>query len=188
VSAGGANRLARAFAAFDAANAEDPRGRELPYAERMTARLDAFAPDAPEHVRLAARAQHIRRWEIPRSSSPMDRAGYHQWRTRLYVHHAAVAGAILRDVGYSDELVARVGDLLRKRRLKSDPDVQLLEDVVCLVFLEHELTGFAATQEHEKVVDILRRTWAKMSPRGQQAALALDLPPEARALVAEALQ
>jgi hypothetical protein len=182
------NRLTLAFARFDAANAEDPRGRELPYAERMTARLDAFAPDAPEPVRLAARAQHIRRWDIPRDTFPMDRAGYHQWRTRLQEHHASVAGAILRDVGYPSEMVERVGDLLRKRRLRTDPDAQLLEDVVCLVFLDHELTGFAATQPRDKVVDILRRTWAKMSPRGQQAALSLDLPPEAKALVAEALR
>ncbi len=180
--------LERALAAFDAANAEDPRGRELSYAQRMTARLDAFAPDAPEPVRLAARAQHIRRWDIPRDTYPMDRAGYHAWRTRLQVHHAAVAGAILRDVGYGEATVARVGDLLRKRHLKTDPDAQLLEDVACLVFLERELADFAAGQERTKVVDILRRTWAKMSPRGREAALALDLPAPARALVAEALR
>jgi hypothetical protein len=191
------DRFARAIARFDAANAEDPNRvvvldelvpKELVYAERMTARLAAFAPEASEVVRLAARAQHIRRWEIPRDEYPRDRAGYHRWRTRLAEHHAAVAAAILRDVGHDDAVIERVADLIRKRHLKTDPEAQVIEDVACLVFLEHHLVDFAAGQPADKVVEILRRTWtAKMSPRARDAALALPLAPEARALVEAAL-
>lgn len=185
-------RLRSAFDRFDAANSLDPKKTDgvpdaLLYAHRMTQRLDSFAPGAPEAVRLAARCQHIRRWEIPRSTYPMTRAGYHQWRTRLAAFHAEVAGQILTEVGYDATSVARVQALLRKERLKHDPDTQLLEDVICLVFLEHYLTDFARGHEEGKVLTILRRTWGKMSQRGRQAALELPLTPEARALVHKAL-
>ena len=185
-------RFKSAVERFDAANSLDPNGTDgvpdaLRYARRMTERLSGFAPDAPEAVRLAARCQHIRRWEIPRGTYPMTRAGYHQWRTRLGAFHAEVAGEILRGVGYEEATVLRVQSLLRKERLKQDPDTQLLEDVICLVFLEHYFADFAAEHEEEKLRTILRRTWGKMSERGRESALALPLPEEARALVEKAL-
>jgi Domain of unknown function (DUF4202) len=157
------------------------------YARRMTKWLGKLYPDASEALRLAARSQHIRRWEIPRNSFPMDRAGYHRWRTTLYTFHADVAEKILREVGYDDATIGRVRSLLRKERLKADPDVQALEDVICLVFLENYFADFAPKHDEEKVIVILRRTWAKMSEKGHAAALALELPKAARRLVERAL-
>ena len=180
------------MARFDRANAEDPNletvdgashPKELLYARRMSDALERFAPDASEVVRLAVRCQHIRRWTVPRDSYPDGRDGYRRWRTDLGRFHAETAGGILREVGYDDATVGRVRALLRKERLKADPEVQLLEDVVCLVFLRHYLAPFAARHEEEKVVGILRKTWPKMSERGRSAALGLELAPELRALV-----
>ena len=133
------DRFQKAVERFDAANREDPnrevaegveQAKELLYARRMSACLDRFGPDAPEPVRLAARCQHIRRWTIPRTDYPEGRNGYRRWRTDLAWFHASTAAAILREVGYDDTTVARVEALLRKERLKTDPDVQLLEDVI----------------------------------------------------------
>ena len=189
------SRLQQAFERFDAANADDPRSesvdgvaqpKELVYAQRMTERLDRFAPDASVPLRLAARCQHIRRWIIPRMDYPSGRAGYRQWRTELSGYHAQTAAGILRDVGYNEATVARVETLLRKEGLKTDPEVQSLEDVVCLVFLEHYLGDFASEHEDAKLVDILRKTWRKMSNRGRAEALMIDLPPDLRALVGKA--
>jgi len=177
-----------AIARFDAANAEDPDGEELVYAQRMSEWLEKFAPGASESLRLAARSQHIRRWEIPRNRYPMDRAGYHRWRNELAAFHAKTAGEILRGVGYDDATVGRVQSLLKKERLKEDPEAQLLEDVICLVFLEHYLPEFAAKHEEEKVIGILRKTWRKMSERGHDVAMKLPLDTESRILVEEALR
>lgn len=190
------DRFRRAVERFDAANGEDPnreladgaeQPKELVYARRMTARLDRFHPDAPEEVRLAARSQHIRRWTIPRADYPAGREGYRRWRTDLGRFHADTAAAILRDVGYGDDVVARVGSLLRKERLKADPDVQLLEDVICLVFVEHYLAGFAPKHDEETLAGVLRKTWRKMSEDGRRAALALDLPENVRSVVERAV-
>ena len=190
------DRFRRAVERFDEANAEDPnreradgveQPKELVYARRMTARLDRFRPDAPEAVRLAARCQHIRRWIIPRTDYAAGREGYRRWRTDLARFHADTAAAILRDVGYGDDVVARVGSLLRQERLKADPDVQLLEDVICLVFIEHYLAGFAPKHDEETLAGVLRKTWRKMSEDGRRAALALDLPANVRAVVERAV-
>ncbi len=190
------DRFRRAVERFDAANAEDPnrervdgagQPKELVYARRMTARLDRFRPDAPEAVRLAARCQHIRRWTIPRTDYPAGRGGYRRWRTDLARFHASTAAAILRDVGYGGHVVARVESLLRKERLKADPDVQLLEDVICLVFIEHYLAGFAAKHDEDTLAGVLRKTWRKMSEDGHRAALALALPADLRSLVERAV-
>ena len=191
-----AARFEQAVARFDRANADDPNDervdgvdtpKELAYARRMSERLVRLAPDASEPLRLAARSQHIRRWTIPRTEFPEGRDGYRTWRTRLAAFHAETAGAILRDVGYESAVVARVESLLRKERLKADPDAQTLEDVACLVFLEHEAARFASRQEEAKLVEILRKTWRKMSERGRAAALESKLPPEVRALVERAV-
>ena len=190
------SRRIRAFERFDQINATDPRAedvedgrepKELVYSRRMTERLDGFSPDASEALRLAARAQHIARWKIPRSEYAEGRAGYRQWRTRLMQHHADIARDILSEVGYSPETIDRVVLMLRKQRLKRDPEVQTLEDVVCLVFLEHYFDDFARDHPEEKLVGILRKTWAKMSERGRATALGLALSERASRLVARAI-
>lgn len=184
-------RFVLATARFDAANAEDPnrdiaggleRPRELLYAERLTAMLARYAPEASEALRLAARCQHIQRWKIPRADYPMTRPGYHQWRTRLRGFHADLAGGILREAGYDEAMIARVRSLIRKEALKTDPEAQALEDVVDLVFLESYLEDFVAKHpdyDEAKFVDILRKTATKMSARGRDAALTLIAPPPA---------
>ena len=180
-------RFAAALARIDAANAEDPNSKELLYGRRMTAWLERLEPEASEALRLAVRAQHIRRWTIPRSRYPMDLAGYKQWRTTLAQFHAETVAGILRETGYDEATIRRVESLVRKERLKLDPEAQLLEDVACLVFLESYFTPFARQHDEEKLAGILRKTWKKMSPRGQQAALGLAWEPELRALVERAL-
>ena len=190
------SRLQTALDRIDAANARDPNqvpfeGSQVPsewlYGRRMSDWQQKLYPTADEPLRLAARAQHIRRWHIPRDHYPMDRAGYHRWRTTLYSFHAENAAAILRDVGYDEETVDRVRFLLRKERLKADPDTQALEDIICLVFLENYFAEFAPKHDEQKMIGILRRTWAKMSPVGREAALKLQLSPAAADLVARAL-
>jgi hypothetical protein len=189
-------RFLKAIDRIDAANAEDPNrdvwdGEQVPaallYGQRMTKWLDKLYPDASEPLQLAARAQHIRRWEVPRDSYPRDRIGYLKWRTYLYGHHADITEQILREVGYDDKTIAKVRSLLKKERIKTDPDGQALEDVICLCFLENYFAEFAPKHEEEKVVNILRKTWTKMSPTGHAAALKLQMPPEARRLVEKAL-
>jgi hypothetical protein len=185
---GKSSKFRSAIERFDAANAEDPDGEELIYAQRMSEWLEKLVPDASEALRLAARSQHIRRWEIPRNRYPMDRAGYHRWRNELAAFHAKVAAEILRDVGYDDATVGRVQSLLKKERLKEDPEAQLLEDVICLVFLQHYFPDFARKHDEEKLIGILRKTWRKMSERGHQAALKLPLGDDERKLIEKALQ
>jgi hypothetical protein len=189
-------RFEAAIERFDAANAEDPNvephdrraiPKELLYARRMSDALERIEPAASEAVRLAVRSQHIRRWEIPRSNYPKDRDGYRRWRTELGRFHAETASRILREVGYDEATIERVGSLLRKERLKTDPDCQLLEDVICLVFLEHYSSAFIKEHDEEKLINIFRRTWKKMSPRGQEAAMQLDLNPRVRELIGKAL-
>ena len=128
----------------------------------MTDWLEKLYPQASEALHLAARAQHIRRWEVPRSGYPMDRAGYHRWRTGLYKFHADAAGEILIDAGYDAATIDRVRSMLQKQRLKTDAETQALEDVICVVFLENYFAEFAARHDDEKVIVILRRTWAKI--------------------------
>ena len=178
-------RFERAIERFDAANAEDPnsgsvagqaRPKELLYAERLTAMLGRFAPEASEALRLAARCQHIQRWKIPRSDYPMTRAGYHQWRARLRDFHADFAASILSAVGYDDTMTGRVRSLIRKEGLKVDPEAQALEDVVALVFFESYLDEFVdrhGDYDETKFTDILSRTAKKMSARGREAALTM---------------
>jgi hypothetical protein len=177
---------------FDAANSQDPTllagvPAELLYARHMTDWLKRLYPEAGEALQLAARAQHIRRWMIPRSKYPMTRAGYHQWRTTLYSFHADEAAKILQEVGYDDAIIARVRSLLKKEKLKADPETQALEDVACLVFLENYFAEFALKHDEQKVIGILRRTWKKMSAHSHAAAMTLPLPPEAQQLIAKAL-
>jgi len=181
-----AARFNAAMQQFDEANAQDPSGEALRYAKRMSEWLVQLAPDASEPLRLAARSQHLCRWSIPRDSYPMTRAGYHRWRSAAAEFHAQKAGEILRDVGYEPAVIQRVQSLLRKENLKSDADMQMLEDVICLVFLENYFSDFAQRHDEAKLLTILRRTWAKMSPRGQAAAMALPLSHPDRELILKA--
>jgi hypothetical protein len=181
-------RFQEAISRFDAANAQDPRGVELLYAQRLSAWVERLRPDASEELRLAARAQHILRWEIPRASYPQDRIGYLKWREDLKQFHAVKAGEILRAVGYPDETVARVQDLIRKRNFPRDAEGRILEDALCLIFLE---TQFAETTEktgEEKMISILQKTWKKMTPQAHAVALTLPMNDAQRALIAKALQ
>ncbi len=190
------NRLAKALEAVDAANAQDPKrgpgedveqAGELVYGRRMSRTLARLYPGASEHLQIAARGQHIERWTSPRDAYPAGREGYLRWRNDLKRFHARRVGEIMAQAGYAPEDAERVESLIRKHRLKRDPEAQALEDVVCIVFLEDHFAEFAAKHEDAKVVDILRKTWPKMSPHGQAAALELDLPARARALVETAL-
>lgn len=191
------SRFDDAIAAIDAVHTEDPTietvgdrraPAELLYAERMSARLALLAPDASEALRLAARAQHLARFRVPRSSQPDGRAGYLKWRTEQQRAHAALARELLARAGYDDATQARVQGLIAKKDLGRDPDAQHLEDCACLVFLEHYLEAFAANETEDDVVAILQKTWTrKMSETGRAHALTLPLSPRARALVTRAL-
>ncbi len=192
---------ARAIGLFDAANAEDPhmetadgqsRPKELLYAERMSGMLARFAPDASEAVKLAVRAQHIRRWKIPRKDYPMTPQGYQHWRTTLYKFHAETAGKLMREAGYDEEMMERVEKIVGKRGLKVNPETQTMEDVVDLVFIEHYLADFAAQHpeyDEAKWLDILRKTWRKMSDAGHAFALSgkLGLPEHLAPLIVKAV-
>lgn len=191
-------RFEKAVAAFQAIHREDPRTLTGPegeephsslYHRRLAHWVDELRPDAPEALRLAAWCQHLRRWALPRSEYPEGLSGYKRWRSELARRHASDAEEVLRGEGYGDETVARVRALLIKKGLRVDADVQTLEDAICLTFLENEYADFAAKHPDEKVVDILAKTWKKMSPQGHEAALALApaLEPRLRALVEEAV-
>ncbi len=192
------DRFERAIQSIDQANGEDPnselvdglaRPKELVYGERMLKWVEQLDPQAPEALRLAARSQHIRRWEIPRSDYPMDRKGYLRWRTTLYTFHADRASELLRAAGYDDETIERVRTLLQKRNLRTDTDVQTLEDAAALVFLDHHLDDFLSRDDIKegKAIVIIRTTWKKMTERGHAAASALVLSPESTALLKKAL-
>jgi hypothetical protein len=177
----------KALAAIDAAHALDPNKitsadttipYELHYAQKCTAYLEKRAPHAPEHLRLAIRAQHFRRWEIPRSSYPMTKPGYHSWRTFLKKRQAELVSAICLEAGYDAAFAERVGALIRKEDLRKDEETQVLEDVACLVFLDDQFEQFEKEHDEEKIVGILRKTWGKMTERGHE--LALEIPMEGR--------
>lgn len=188
--------FAAAMAAIDAANSRDPKserhdGEELPaallYGRRMSCWLRRLYPDASEALQLAVRCQHIERWTRPRKDYPEGRVGYLTWRRDLKDFHARRAGEILAHVGCPEAVIARVQSLVRKERIKQDPEAQALEDTACLVFLAHEFGAFAETQDRDKIKSILQKTWRKMSERGHEAALTLPLAESAKALVIEAL-
>jgi tRNAThr (cytosine32-N3)-methyltransferase len=176
--------------AADPARAPDGRAAELVYAERMEAWVGRLGPDASPLLRLAARCQHLERWSVPRASFPLDKPGYHAWRRSLYTKQAERARALLLEAGVPAAEAADVATWVSKTGLKTNAGTQALEDAACLVFLENEIGAFAAQHAEyprEKFVEILRKTWRKMSPGAQQAALALELPPAIAGLVREAL-
>lgn len=183
-------RFDNTIAAIDAINSQDPNKitingtqypKELLYSKRLTEMLHRYQPNASEALQLAARAQHIERWVMPRSDYPMTKPGYMQWRGKLKLYHAKVAEHIMRENGYSDEMVLTVTSLIKKENLKSSTEAQTLEDVIVLAFLEHDLEAFVEKYKdypEKKFIDILRKSYKKMSLKGQQAALSLITIPE----------
>ena len=196
------NLYQAAIAEFDKANSEDPNketveGKEYPkellYAHRMTEMQERYAPEASEAVKLAVRAQHIQRWKSPRSDFTMDRQGYLQWRTGLYKFHAETASNLMKKVGYDYEMADRVYAIISKKGLKINPETQLMEDVVDLVFIEHYMAGFAnkhAEYDEAKWIEIIKKTWQKMSPCAHEFALAgkITLPEVLLPLILKAIK
>lgn len=188
----------RALERIDLAHKDDPNTievnnetvpYELHYAQKMTKYLERLNPTASDLLRLAIRAQHLRRWETPRASYPATKIGYHSWRGALQRTQAALVEKICLESGYDAEDAARVGAMVRKADLrKGDPDTQTLEDVACLVFLDDQFDKFEKDiGDEEKILDILRKTWGKMSEAGRAEALKLDLSERGSALVSKAL-
>lgn len=193
---GGMTALDRARQLVDQAHAADParttdaRPAELVYADRMERWVARLVPDASSLLRLAARCQHLERWTTPRATFPDGKVGYLSWRRSLYVKQAERARELLLAAGVSADEAADVATWVSKTGLKTNPGTQALEDAAVLVFLENEIAGFAAQHgeyPREKFIDILRKTWRKLSPAGQHAALGLDLPPAIADLVRDAL-
>ncbi len=190
-------RLRQAFTSFDQANAKDPnkiivsgaeRPKEQVFAERLTDVVQELNPNASEPLLLASRCQHICRWEIPRNTQPMGRAGYLKWRTGLKKFHAEVSGKILQEVGYPEDIIQKVQALNEKKNLQKDPDCQTLEDALCIVFLRYQFDDLIENTEHDKMISIVRKTWAKMSPSGHNLALNINFSPAGQKMIAEALQ
>ncbi len=190
-------RFQAAIRRFDEENARDPntqrvdgkaQPRELVYAQWLTAWVSRLKPDASEELRLAARCQHLCRWMIPRDSYPMTRAGYLRWREELKKFHAQKAGEILRETGYPEAVIERVHSLVLKENLSTDFETQVLEDALCLVFLEHQLPELAAKTSEEKVVNALQKSWTKMSASGRAEALKLSYGAREKALIERALK
>ncbi len=172
-----------ASAWIDAENAQDPNSeiyqynsypKELLYSNRMFERLMDFYPNASEEIQIAAKAQHICRWKMPRESFPMDRVGYLKWREDLKKFHAQTTAEILEKAGYSPIFIDRVSFLIEKKLLKKDIETQLLEDVICLVFLEYYFDDFAQKHDREKMKNIILKTWNKMSIKGHEEALKIN--------------
>lgn len=181
------SHLQNAFNAFDAINAQDPHDQELLYAQRLTdwvLKLEAQPSDA---LLLASRCQHLKRWEIPRSSFPEGRVGYLKWRKHLYQFHADEAEKILQGLGYDQALIEKVKAINLKKNLK-DADTQSMEDALCLVFLEFQLKDFVAKTAPEKMPGIIQKTWAKMSERGHEHALKLPFSPSELELIQKSLK
>jgi len=194
--------LDKALTLIDAAHSEDPNTfipanapidtiptpYELHYASKMTSYLSRLESAPSDNLALAIRAQHFRRWEVPRSSYPMTKIGYHSWRTGLKKRQAALVGEILLSCSFAQADVDRVMSLIQKQGLKEgDKEAQTLEDVACLVFLDDQFEEFKEKHDEDKIIGILRKTWGKMSERGRQEALDMQMEDDCRRLVEKAL-
>jgi len=189
-------RFENALQRFDAENSRDPnselvdgksRPRELLYAQWLTDWVLKLAPLAGEALRLAARCQHLCRWEIPRNSYPLDKTGYLRWRADLKTFHAEKSGQILREVGYDEAMVARVQELNLKKNHPKDPEVCVLEDALCLVFLEHQLSALVAKSDDEKMINALQKSWKKMTAAAHVEALKINYGEREKSLITRAL-
>ena len=192
-----AQRFAAALARFDAENSRDPKSVlcdqvELPYEVAYARWLSNWVlrlnPEASEALQLAGHCQHLRRWEIPRKSYPATRAGYLQWRQVLKEFHALKASEILRESGYPDAIIQLVKDLNLKKHFPADPECRTLEDALCLVFLERQYTDLAAKTTEKKMITALQKCWTKMTPAAHALAMQLDLSPEGKRLLDQALK
>lgn len=190
------NQLQQAIGLIDEINLQDPncelvnnesKPKEWLYGVRMSACLAEYKPDASAELQIAARAQHIKRWAIPRADYPLGREGYNRWRQALGRFHAETTAEILDQVGYDKALSQRVQRMLRKEKLKREPEVQALEDVICLVFLTHYFEHFIEKHSEAKLLGIIQKTWAKMSDEGHAAALKLPFSASQQALIGKAL-
>lgn len=189
--------LDAAFAAIDAANAGDPnsvvvrgerRPKEQAHAELAVEWVRRLVEAPSDALLLAARAHHVRRWEIPRATEPAGRAGYLRWKRGLQQHHAEVAGRVLAAAGVDAATVERVQSLVRKERLRTDPEVQALEDALCLVFVETQFGSLTDQLGEDHMVEVVAKTLRKMTPAGREAALGLPLDDEALRIVGRALE
>jgi len=186
----------KAFALFDAYNQQDPRqvtyeGNAYPLEYFLSRNLydwvRKLSPGSDETLLLASRCQHIGRWEIPRSNYPGGRNGYFRWRKALAGHHAEIAASLLRQAGYGEAEITAVQQILRKEHMRTDPRAQIMEDALCLVFLAHQYEDFRQNQGEEKVVNILKKTWDKMSEAGRKAAMDLSYTEAGAALISRAI-
>ncbi len=186
-----------AIEAIDAYNKKDPvieeehgvaYPREFLESLRQTKWMEKIKPDAGEALRLAARCQHIGRWEIPRDSYPPTRTGYLNWRSDLGKFHAEKSAELLKKIGYDDVTIERVKQLNLKKNIKLDPECQVIEDMLCLVFLEHHVEAFAKKHDKDKLITILQKTWKKMGEAGKREALTLPYSASVATLLKEALQ
>ncbi|MBL6449719.1 DUF4202 domain-containing protein [Fulvivirga sp. 29W222] len=189
-------RYSAVITAIDSINKQDPRievldGESLPkeylYSLRMSQMLEAYDDGANELLKIAARGQHIKRWAIPREDYPMDRKGYLAWRTQLKLMHGSLLRDIMQKYNYESKDIDSVADMVIKKKLKTDKATSKLEDVACLVFLQYYFEDFAAQHPHDKILDILRKTWGKMSAKGKEMALKLDLSDNSKETISEAL-
>jgi hypothetical protein len=189
-------RFEQALRRFDEENARDPNiemvdglphARELLQARRLFDWVLKLCPTASEPLRLAARCQHLCRWTIPRTSYPMDRVGYLRWRNDLKQFHARKAGEILRELGYREDIIQRVRELNLKMNFPADPESRVLEDALCLVFLQHQFADLAARTAEDKVINALRKSWNKMTPAAHAEALKLTYGSREQSLLNKAL-
>ena len=196
IETGESQRFERALRRFDEENSRDPnvleiggvkRPREQVYAEWLTDWVLRLCPNASEELRLAARCQHLCRWMVPRNSYPMTRAGYLQWREGLKKFHAQCAGEILREVGYPENVIARVQSLNLKKGFPQDEETRVLEDALCLVFLERQFADLASKTSDDKMINALQKAWKKMTPAARKLATELSYRPREKALLDEAL-
>jgi hypothetical protein len=190
------DKMETAFALFDAYNRRDPnvidrKGERVPaeyyYSRQLYRWVLRLQPDAGEALLLASRCQHIGRWEVPRSTYPLGKAGYFAWRTGLSKFHAEKADLLLKQAGYGNDMRMAVKALLLKEGLRTNPDMQVMENALCLVFLEFQYEDFLLLHPEEKIIRILKKTWTKMSPPGREAAMTLSFSEKGRALIALAL-
>jgi len=189
-------RLQSVLARIDQLNSEDPntelvdgvaQSRELVYAQRLTDWVLRLDPNASETLRIAARGQHVQRWTVPRERYERNRRGYLRWREVLKAFHAQTVTEIMQQESYQDEMVQRVQRIILKKSLGTDPEAQTIEDALCLVFLETQFTDLRRKEPEEKMIDILRKSWQKMSSRAREEALHLRLASEDRAFLMRAV-
>ncbi|WP_093327618.1 DUF4202 domain-containing protein [Thalassotalea agarivorans] len=190
-------QLNQTLTAIDAINEQDPntlevngeaRPKSLLYGHQMTEVLNAYWPNANEYLQIAVRAQHVKRWAIARDEYELGKKGYLAWRKALAVMHAEIVVELMEKSGYNDDEIQQTASIVRKEKLKSNADSQTLEDVACLVFLMHYFNDFATKYDDDKLVDIVQKTWRKMSEQGHEIALSLTLPAHLAAIVGKALQ